>query len=376
MNTRSSPSRYRTCISLRSTIASPTFTPALDVLPVSAQERVLVDLEPHTVAERVREGIAVPRFRDHRPGRGIDLGDPGAGSHSREAGCLRRGDDLADLPAPGRGLPHRDGPGHVRAVSLDQRAEVEGHRLALAQLVVTGVVMRLGAALAEGDDRIEPPVLRAGLAHRDLQFERDRPLGDARLERPAEHHALERLIGRRLRPFDQLDLVGVLAHPEPLDLALERDELDARESVRQPSPGPVRDAGGLETERADAEVADRLWHGRRAVEIDPRIQGRRHLVRRLLRVPAVREEDAASRGDQRLSVGAGETGQETDVREPRHEHAVDAELLEPGREARAPQRVIHRIASSAGWYTPAPAPTREARATGAITERRRNSSRA
>src|SRR6266511_1197202 len=53
------------------------------------------------------------------------------------------------------GPPEHHRPGHVRAVAVDARAEVELDQVAASQRAVAGPVMRLGRLLAEGHDRVE-----------------------------------------------------------------------------------------------------------------------------------------------------------------------------------------------------------------------------
>src|SRR5206468_1784420 len=157
--TYSPPSAYRYCIDLRSTMASPTFTPALKVFSTTAPVLTLRSFERtkappfpgftcwnsttwnsvpsrsrvipffrsfvDPVTQAVDEVVPVARLSDDGPRRGIDL-DPGhARTHHVNRSLLRLTNDVVHLLHLGRGLTERDRAGHVGVVPLDERSEIE-----------------------------------------------------------------------------------------------------------------------------------------------------------------------------------------------------------------------------------------------------------
>src|SRR5262245_177502 len=148
-----------------------------------AHPRGLVDLETDAVAAGVAEGVAEAGLADHLAAGSVDgrAADPGA--ERLQPGRQGPPDHLVDLPLALGGRPEHHGPGHVRAVAVHPRAEVQLDQIAGAQRPLARAVVRLGRLLAEGDDRVEGERLGAAAAHPDLQVDGDLELGHAGAQR-------------------------------------------------------------------------------------------------------------------------------------------------------------------------------------------------
>src|SRR6266545_5101034 len=173
----------------------------------------LVDLQADAVAGRVAEGVAAAGLRDHLAAGPVHLGAADPGAQRGQPRLLGAPHQLVELPLARRGAAEHHRAGHVGAVALDHRAEVEDDQVAAAQRPLARAVVRLGAVLAEGDDRVERRAVAAVAAHADLELPGDLALGHARVE-PAEH------LGQRLGADP-----GGLAHRRQLVVVLDLTQL-------------------------------------------------------------------------------------------------------------------------------------------------------
>ena len=96
------------------------------VVEAAAEPRSLVDLEPHAVAEPVREVGAVASRSSITARAAASTSSARAPARDRvDPGLLRLAHDVVDLPQLRRRLPERDGARHVGVVPAEQRPEVE-----------------------------------------------------------------------------------------------------------------------------------------------------------------------------------------------------------------------------------------------------------
>ena len=234
-------------------------------------------------------------------------------------------------------------------VAAGERTEVELHDVAAPQRMFARLVVRLGRPLAERDDRLEPAVVRARCAHRELEVEGQLALVHALAQATSEHDLLERDVGGLLRAVEPRNLLGVLHPPQLLDDAPGRDELRIPDGLGQALPLAVRQAFALEPSAMDAQVPQRPREMPRAlVQVDPPLEVG-DLVRRLPLVTPVGEEDRGLARDDHLGVRAREAREVPDVRQPRDDERVDLEHVEALGQSPTPQAVIHASASSARW---------------------------
>src|SRR3954453_15240508 len=91
---------------------------------------LLVDLETHAVAGAMHERVGPPRRRADLATRTVDLGAVDAGAHRVAAGRLALAPHRPGPPGVGTGVADAHGAGHVRAVAVDDAAEVDHDQLA------------------------------------------------------------------------------------------------------------------------------------------------------------------------------------------------------------------------------------------------------
>src|SRR6266511_4268001 len=265
----------------------------------------LVDLQADAVAARVAEGVAAAGGRDHLAAGLVDLGTAHPGAQRGQSRLLSAPHQLVELPLARRGAAEHHRAGHVGAVALDHRAEVEDDQVAAAQRPLARAVVRLGAVLAEGDDRVERRAVAAVAAHADLELPGDLALGHARVE-PAEH------LGQRLGADP-----GGLAHRRQLVVVLDLTQLldqlggwHHRPSWQQGAQ-PLAAAPG-EPARLEAEAvpvaAEHPDHPGDQVARGQHHLGAVHLGGLPL-VATVGEEHGAVVQQQQGAVAAGEAGQ-------------------------------------------------------------------
>src|SRR6188768_3796998 len=108
-------------------------------LVLRRDEGPLVDVEADRVTHAVAEVLPEPGLLDRRAARSVDLPRERARRRGRTAGLLRGEHRLVSaLHLRGR-LAAVDGAAEVRAVAVDDAAEVEQHRPPLRQRVVPGL---------------------------------------------------------------------------------------------------------------------------------------------------------------------------------------------------------------------------------------------
>ena len=145
--------------------------------------RVLVDLEADAVAGAVGERVGPTGLADDdRQASSTALVSVPAATAATPAACaavttssIRR--------CVAEGSPMQNGAGHVGAVAVDQRAEVDDHEVALLDPAVRagGAVVGLGAVRPGGDDRLERRCpRRRGAGSRCRARARSRSRSDAR----------------------------------------------------------------------------------------------------------------------------------------------------------------------------------------------------
>ena len=127
--------------------------------------RGLVDLEAHAVAGAVQEGVAPAGVVDDVAAGRVDRRRrPRPAPTASTPACWAAVTTSSMRAWVGDGLAHHDGAGHVRAVAVDQRAEVEHHEVALDDAPGRRAVVGLGPVRPGGHDRLErvAPGARAG----------------------------------------------------------------------------------------------------------------------------------------------------------------------------------------------------------------------
>ena len=193
------------------------------------QPRALVDLGADAVAEAVAEVLAVAGGGDDLARDGVDLAPAGAGAHRGQRGLLSAEHQLVDLAVARVELAGRVGARAVRGVAVELGAPVDRDQRAGRDRDVARDGVRQRAVLAGGDDRRERRGLGAGLAHRDLEVERDVALGAA--DQAAAQDLGQRGVGELRRGADLVELAGVLDRAQLLD------ERRRRRRARRPRPG-------------------------------------------------------------------------------------------------------------------------------------------
>jgi hypothetical protein len=304
-----------------------------------------VDLEAHAVARAVQEGVAPTRLGDDRPARFVDRfrfgsagdrGHPAAlalGHHLGHAGFDRR-----------RGLAHAEGAGHVRAVAVHHRPEVDHDQLALGDVAVAGPGMGLGPVGARRHNRLERGTVRAPRPHLVVESQGHVALGGAAGQhRP---HDGEGLVGHPRRFGHARDLAVVLDPPEGFDQSLGGDELRTRKPVLGEAPvlGP-RDRLRLQPEPGGAGHGSGddapLLRGRAPDSDLGGHTGTGELLVRLLAVAAVGHEEEGVGEHQQQPGRSGETGEIPDVHHAGDEHGVASRGLEPLTEVGHPGGDVH-----------------------------------
>ena len=176
-------------------------------------------------------------------------------------------DELVDVEVARGRLADEQRPGHVAAVAVDLRAEVEQQHGAVAATGTVAAASRAAAPPRAGQaGDVERERLGAAGPHQPLEPQRELrlrhpgpDLGQQRRERPVGDRA-----GRR----DPLELGRLLGRPVRLDPALDRHELDVRRGGGEPLPGRVRDEPGLDARPAaprptptrSGQRAGRSWY--------------------------------------------------------------------------------------------------------------------
>src|SRR5205814_10060047 len=131
--------------------------------------------EADRVSGSVPEPLAVPSLLDDLAAGSIDLARRDARASGFDAGGLCRDHELVDAPELGIRFAHEDGAAEVRAVAIDDGAEVERDRGALADGLGgqpgAGVAMiEAGGCCDAGAGRFRPP---AAPGPRDVPLRRE-----------------------------------------------------------------------------------------------------------------------------------------------------------------------------------------------------------
>ena len=196
--------------------------------------------------------------------------------------------------SPSEICPGRVRPRAVRGVAVELRAPVDRDEHAVGDLDVARNRVRQRAVRARGDDRRERRALGAHAAHLRLEIEGDLLLGAPRETAP--QHGLERGVREQRRGADARDLLRVLDHPQVLDEAARRDELDVL--GREPLELGVlldRHVVVVEAEPHGALGGQPADRGLQEVLHDLALPGAVELLLGLAEVPEVREEPARVR---------------------------------------------------------------------------------
>ena len=303
--------------------------------------------------------------------------------------------------ASGPGIADAHRAGHVRAVPVDDAAEVDHDELVRRDLPVRRPRVRLGAVRARRDDRVEAHrrSRRVRASRTRAASAKSRSVGASR---SVGQDVGQRVVGDRARGLDPGDLTGVLHHPEVLDQMLGRARA-RRPGTSRPNVALLRPRHpvGLEPEARRSPARSRpqdLASARPACVPTPMcgvapVAG--ELLGRLVPVAAVGHERARPSAVTRsIARGAGEPGEVPDVRQAGDEQRVDpgvGEALAQSRNASARRpsaggSARSRSTSVVTASRPRPRPrggTRSGRSrrrsrsrTGATTDLRRHSSRA
>jgi hypothetical protein len=206
-------------------------------------------------------------------------------------------------------------------ITMIAATEVDRHEFASADASVSGRCMREGSARAAGDDGFKAitvgavELVKIGNAGRHLR------LADARDEDRQE--LVEYAFADGDRTFDQFDLAVIFDGDERFEGAGGGSPTDLRESGLPPAktgdrcevgvesdPGPRRDPNGRRKHVGE-------WSG---ADDDLGIV---HFRPHLFRIPAVGRKDRFRPVDEEESVRTGEAAQIADVRQVRHDEAVE-----------------------------------------------------
>ena len=124
----------------------------------------LVDVQSDTVARAVHEGVAHAGLVYDRPAGSVDLPRLDARAHRADAGRLAAVDDIEH----GRGLTARiaqdERAGHVAAIAVHNRPDVDDHEIAGLYPPVGGGGMGEGAVGTRSNDRVVGGARRASRA--------------------------------------------------------------------------------------------------------------------------------------------------------------------------------------------------------------------
>ena len=301
------------------------------------EPRLLVDLEPHAVPDRMPILVAVSGLLDGVAGGPIDLLARHPGSDGLDPRLLSQPHHLVYGSQPGRRFPERNRPGHVGVVPVHHAAEVDLDQVAMGQFPADRPVVGLGAVLPERHDGVEGGGLRTQLPHGHLQVEGHRTLGHA-LDQLADQN-VEGPVGDVLGRGQRCPLFRILRPSEPLHLVVGRHQLDA--GGRQGRVGVIREAGRLESHPRHSQLGARLGEPRGEVpRVDAPLQVG-HLPPGLLGVPAVGEEDPATSRQEQLAVRPGEAGQVADVGEPGDQERIGLHVGEPAGQTEASGSMVH-----------------------------------
>ena len=251
-----------------------------------------MDLEADAVAQAVAERLAEPARGDAVAGDRVGL----AAGHARPNLALRLAlrlqDDPVDLLQAGRHAADADRAGHVRAVVVLQRADVDDDRLVLLERPRRRHGVRDGRLWPAHRNRVERDALRAVRAQVRLQLPGQPLLGAADLEESSQ--VREGVVEHVDRRAQVRELRGVLDDPQLVHDVAGGHQLDGRVERRaQVGEEAVGQVEGLEGEppqrRACATSAAHGSHRRRAAAVlDDLVVGR--FLLGLLARPHVGEE--------------------------------------------------------------------------------------
>ncbi len=319
-----------------------------------------MDVEPDAVAHPMAEVLSEAGLLDRAAAGSVHLARRRPGGRSGASRLLGGEHDLVDLAVLGARLAAVDRAAEVRAIAVDDAAEVEHHRGAGGDAAACGPRARVEVVVVEAreDVRGERRTARARGAqlvldgldeveHRDAgNHKRCHPLHRPLDGRDRATHRLELLV--RLHPAELVD------DARPGAQAVEAD--DPAEVERRLRPDAVADR------HARAQVARDALEGGKAVV---GLRDDDHLARRLL--AQVEEREHARQDEHRVlagpeecaghpAVGVGrlaevrdvalDAGQVLEVGGRREEQRVDALGLEPLRQPAAALCVVEHRAKA------------------------------
>ena len=268
-----------------------------------------MDLDADAVAGAVAEVLAVARLRDHVAAGLVEVEGRDVRTDIVETRLLRFPDGLIDVDHLFGRLADREGAGGVGMVVLVQGAEVDRDEVTGLDEFLTGHAVGLRGVGTADRDGVEGDAVRAELPHEVLEFVREVPLRDTGFQDVEQF--VQRLLGDVLGPLHLFDLFLTLDLPDAV-----------RQLVK-----PIRDVEGVGGEHFAPLVEFgqghpvRLDEDLRAVVFLQEVEdllvdlvlkedlrlGHRAAGR--LIVPAVRDERALFRHDQKGAVGRRKPGE-------------------------------------------------------------------
>src|SRR5215469_11555437 len=148
--------------------------------PAARHQRRFVHLKANPVAQAMTEMAAMPGSIDDATGGGVHVADLGIRNRSSNASQLGFGYQLIDFQLPGRRLPERNCPRHVRVIAAIPGAAIDRDEIAGLECAVARRMMRDRAVRTTCDDGVERRCLGSEIDHRAFQQHCQVALGPAR----------------------------------------------------------------------------------------------------------------------------------------------------------------------------------------------------
>ena len=209
-----------------------------------------MNLQANTVAGAVDERVTPTGVDDDVPRGAVHCRALCAHRHGGHAGPLRFEHRVPHPPSLRTRFADTHRPSHVRAVPVDDAAEVDHHQLPGLDMTIARAGVRLGTIWTGGHDRVEAHRAGTTFTHRELEPQREVPFG--RPVRERRQQLTERIVGNAAGGSDPLHLAGLLHHAQPVDERSRRHQLGVREPFDEAALLAPSHAVVFESESADS----------------------------------------------------------------------------------------------------------------------------